>query len=217
MRQITLAPELTGALAAVHRFADSGIAVALGHTSADDVVASAAFVAGASMLTHAFNGMRGIHHRAPGPVLAAVRSAGVTLEVINDGVHVHPDIVRLAFDLAPERVALVTDAMAAAGGADGTYVLGSVDVVVSDGVARLADGSSIAGSTLTQDLALRRAVMDCGIAIESAVTAVTSTPARAIGRAGDLGRFEVGFAADAVLLTDDLIVTGVWSMGSRIV
>jgi N-acetylglucosamine-6-phosphate deacetylase len=113
-------------------------------------------------------------------------------------------------------VALVTDAMAATGSADGRYVLGSLEVDVVDGVARLVDGGAIAGSTLTQDVALRRAVLDSGIGLADAITALTDTPAAAIGRAHDLGRLDVGFAADAVLLDDGLEVRGVWAAGERL-
>jgi len=216
LRQITIAPEHPGAAEAIARFVDAGVAVAVGHTGADFETALAAFGAGASILTHAFNGMRGIHHRAPGPVVAAMHADHVTLEVINDGVHVHPDVVRLAFAGAHGRVALVTDAMAAAGAADGAYRLGSLGVVVEGGVARLLEGGSIAGSTLTQDGALRRAVVDCGIPLDEAVGAVTVAPAAAIGRAHDLGRLDPGYAADAVLLTPDLDVEAVWGAGARL-
>ena len=216
LRQVTIAPEHPGAREAITRFVDAGVAVAVGHTGADFGTALAAFEAGASILTHAFNGMRGIHHRAPGPVVAAMHADHVTLEVINDGVHVHPDVVRLAFSGAPGRVALITDAMAAAGAADGRYVLGSLEVVVDGGVARLVEGGSIAGSTLTQDVALRRAVIDSGIPLHEAVGALTVAPAAAIGRSGDLGRLDTGYAADAVLLTDDLEIEAVWGAGARL-
>jgi N-acetylglucosamine-6-phosphate deacetylase len=216
LRQVTIAPEHDGAPEAIARFVDAGVAVAVGHTGADFDTALAAFEAGASILTHAFNGMRGIHHRAPGPVVAAMHADHVTLEVINDGVHVHPDVVRLAFSGAPGRVALITDAMAAAGAADGRYLLGSLEVVVDGGVARLVEGGSIAGSTLTQDVALRRAVIDSGIPLHEAVGALTVAPAAAIGRSGDLGCLDTGFAADAVLLTDDLEIEAVWGAGARL-
>lgn len=216
LRQITIAPEHDGALEAIGRFTEAGVKVAVGHTGADFETALAAFDAGASILTHAFNGMRGIHHRAPGPVVAAMRADHVTLEVINDGVHVHPDVVKLAFAGAPGRVTLVTDAMAATGSADGMYILGSLEVVVADGIARLREGGSIAGSTLTQDEAIRRAVLDCGISLDEAVGAVTVTPAAAIGRATDLGRLDPGFAADAVLLNSELRVDAVWGSGARL-
>lgn len=216
LRQVTIAPEHDGAAEAIRRFVDAGVAVAIGHTGADFATALAAFEGGASILTHAFNGMRGIHHRAPGPVVAAMHADHVTLEIINDGVHVHPDVVRLAFSGAPGRVALVTDAMAAAGAADGRYVLGSLEVDVDGGIARLVEGGSIAGSTLTQDVALRRAVVDSGIPLDEAIAALTVAPASAIGRADDLGRLDPGYAADAVLLTDDLAVDAVWGAGARL-
>ncbi len=217
LRQITIAPEHEGAAEAIARFVDRGVAVAVGHTGAGFEEALAAFDAGASILTHAFNGMRGIHHRAPGPVVAAMHADHVTLEIINDGVHVHPDVVKLAFSGAPGRLALITDAMAATGAADGEYILGSLEVVVLDGVARLKHGGSIAGSTLTQDVALRRAVLDCGIPLNEAIGALTATPAAAIGRAHELGRLDRGFAADAVLLDDELAVQAVWGAGRPLV
>ncbi|WP_426625051.1 N-acetylglucosamine-6-phosphate deacetylase [Leifsonia sp. McL0607] len=216
LRQITLAPELPGGMDAVRAFAGAGVAVAVGHTGADYEQTRAAFDAGATILTHAFNGMEGIHHRAPGPVAAATRTPGVTVEVINDGIHVHPEVVRMAFAAAPGRVALITDAMAAAGEADGDYLLGALHVQVRDGVARLTGGGSIAGSTLTQDDALRRAVQEVGVSVEEAVRALTETPAAAIGRAADLGRLAPGHAADAVLLDDGFRVLQVWSAGAPV-
>jgi len=216
IRQITMAPELPGATKAREAFLAAGVAVAVGHTAADYSTALAAFRGGATILTHAFNGMPGIHHRAPGPVAAATNSPDVILEVINDGIHVHPEVVRLAFASAPGRIALVTDAMAATGAADGDYLLGALPVAVKDGVARLVEGGSIAGSTLTLDEALRRAVTDVGINIEDAVMALTQTPARAIGRSHDLGQLAPGFAADAVLLTPDLMVTSVFAAGRQL-
>ncbi|MFS0866139.1 N-acetylglucosamine-6-phosphate deacetylase [Microbacterium sp. 179-B 1A2 NHS] len=213
--QLTLAPEHDGAVDAIRRFVDAGVRVAVGHTGADFGTARAAFDAGASILTHAFNGMHGIHHRAPGPVVAAMTAAHVTLEIINDGVHVHPDVVTLAFRGAPGRIALITDAMAATGAADGDYTLGSLAVVVEAGVARLAGTGAIAGSTLTLDAALRRTVVDCGIPLPDAVDAVTAIPAATIGRAHDLGRLDVGYAADAVLLDDGFGVRSVWAAGIR--
>jgi N-acetylglucosamine-6-phosphate deacetylase len=216
LRQITLAPELPGGMAAVRAFAAAGVAVAVGHTGADYDQTRAAFDAGASILTHAFNGMDGLHHRAPGPVAAATRTPGVTVEVINDGIHVHPEVVRMAFASASGRVALITDAMAAAGEADGDYLLGTLRVQVRSGVARLADGGSIAGSTLTQDAALRRAVREVGVSVEDAVRALTETPAAAIGRGADLGRLSAGYAADAVLLDDEFRVLQVWTAGAPV-
>ncbi|WP_396656590.1 N-acetylglucosamine-6-phosphate deacetylase [Microbacterium sp.] len=211
VRQVTIAPELPGGPAAIGRIVDAGAAAAVGHTSADFAMAAAAFDAGATILTHAFNAMPGLHHRRPGPVAAAAADSRVTLEVIADGVHLHPEIVRLAFSIAPGRIALITDAMAAAGAADGHYRLGALGVEVDRGVARLADGGAIAGSTLTQDAALRAAVA-AGVPLADAVDALTRAPAHALGR-DDLGALRPGCRADAVLLSPDLQVERVWCDG----
>lgn len=211
VRQVTIAPELPGGQAAIGRIVDAGAAAAVGHTSADFAMAAAAFDAGATILTHAFNAMPGLHHRRPGPVAAAAADSRVTLEVIADGVHLHPEIVRLTFSIAPGRIALITDAMAAAGSADGHYRLGALGVEVDRGVARLADGGAIAGSTLTQDAALRAAVA-AGVPLADAVDALTRAPAHALGR-DDLGALRPGCRADAVLLSPDLQVERVWCDG----
>ncbi|QYG11647.1 N-acetylglucosamine-6-phosphate deacetylase [Microbacterium sp. PAMC22086] len=210
VRQITIAPELPGGLDAIRKIVAAGSAAAVGHTDADATMAVAAFEAGASILTHAFNAMPGIHHRAPGPVLAAAADHRVVLEAIADNVHLDPHVVKLVFDSAPARVALITDAMAAAGSADGHYDLGAVSVTVENGVARADDTGSIAGSTLTQDVALQRAVQ-AGVALPEAVRALTQTPARAIGRDASLGSLTTGMLGDAVLLDADLRVARVWS------
>ncbi|MFE1645743.1 N-acetylglucosamine-6-phosphate deacetylase [Microbacterium sp. P01] len=212
IRQVTLAPELPNGLHAVRRVVEAGAAAAVGHTTADAAITAAAFTAGATILTHAFNAMPGLGHRDPGPVGAAASDPRVTLELIADGVHVHPDILRIAFAAAPDRIALVTDAMAAAGSVDGRYELGGRPVDVRDGVARLVDGGSIAGSTLTQDAALRVCV-DAGVALPAVVHALTGAPAAAIGRGHDLGRLAPGYLADAALLGADLRVAQVWTAG----
>ena len=214
VRQVTLAPELPGGLAATAQFVAAGVAVAVGHTNATEAEASAAFDAGATLLTHAFNAMPGIHHRAPGPVVAAMRDERVTLELIADGIHVHPDVIALAFAGAPGRIALITDAMGAAGEPDGAYELGGLAVTVTDGVARLDEGGAIAGSTLTQDAALRLVVAG-GLPLPAAVAALTSVPARAIGVGDRFGSLRPGATADAVLLDDALRVESVWVDGAR--
>ncbi|MGO1861185.1 N-acetylglucosamine-6-phosphate deacetylase [Agrococcus casei] len=213
VRQVTLAPELDGGLDAVRAIVDAGAVCAIGHTEADRDLTARAFDAGATLLTHAFNAMAPLLHRSPGPVGAALSDDRVVIELIADGVHVHPDLLRMVFAAAPGRVALVTDAMVAAGAADGDYVLGSLDVVVTDGVARLREGGAIAGSTLTQDAAVRQAVA-AGVPVSDAIAAVTTTPARVLGV--DLGILSAGRAADAVLLTSDLQVRAVWSAGEAV-
>ena len=220
LRQVTIAPELPGALDATAALAEAGVVVAVGHTEADEELAQAAFDRGARLLTHAFNAMPGIGHRNPGPVVAAIRDERVTAELILDAVHVHPDVARLLIDAAAGRVALITDAMAAAGSADGSYRLGSLDVAVVDGVARLAgpDGATgaIAGSTLTQDQALRVATSRCGMSLRAAVTALTWVPARVLGIDHWLGRLAPGYAADAVLLNGACEVRAAWGAGRRL-
>jgi len=214
IRQVTLAPERTGAFDAIRRFTEAGVAVAVGHTDADAATARRAFDAGATLITHAFNAMPGIHHRAPGPVVAALRDERVTLEVIADGVHVDLALVATLFAAAGDRIALITDAMAAAGAADGSYDLGGLAVRVTDGVARLVEGGAIAGSTLTQDAAVRH-VVSAGVPLDVALRAASETPALAIGRP-DLGRLDVGSVADAVLLDADLAVQRVWIDGAPV-
>lgn len=217
LRQLTIAPELPGALEAIAELADAGVVVAVGHTQATFEQTREAFDAGARMLTHAFNAMPGIHHRAPGPVLAALEDSRVTLELILDGHHVHPDVARLLFNEAPGRVALITDAMAAAAAEDGDYRLGSLNVSVRNGLAVLSGTSTIAGSTLTQDVALRLALSDVGLDPSVAVAALTAVPARALGLGDRLGLLEPGYAADAVALAADGTVTHVWAEGRRLV
>jgi len=216
LRQITVAPELPGAGEAVDRLVAAGVRVAVGHTEADLDTATRAFERGASILTHAFNAMNGIHHRRPGPVVAALRDDRVTLEIVLDGHHVHETVVALVHGEAPGRVALVTDAMAAAGSGDGAYLLGSLDVTVRDGVAVLTGTETIAGSTLTLDAALRRAVDVVGLSWPEAVAAVTTVPARALGEQNRLGLLAPGHAADVVALDAGGHVLAVWAAGARL-
>ena len=193
----------------------------MGHTEADEDLARAALTAAPGLLTHAFNAMPGIGHREPGPVVAAIRDERVTAELVLDAVHVHPDVARLLLDAAPGRIALITDAMAAAGAADGTYRLGFArrrrDRWRWPGRGQL-DGSpgSIAGSTLTLDHALRAATQLAGMSLPAAVAALTWVPARALGLDAFLGRLAPGYAADAVLLSEAYQVRAVWGAGRRL-
>lgn len=209
IRMVTLAPELPGALAAVERFVEAGVVVAVGHTEATYEQTRAAIHAGARVATHLFNAMRPIHHREPGPVVALCEDPRVTVELIGDGVHVHPVNYRTVVDLVgPDRVVLMTDAMAAAGMADGAYKLGSLDVDVTDGVARVAGTDTIAGSTATMDALFRFAVEHSSVggdaALLAAVTQTSLTPARTLGLPAP--GLTSGAPADLVLLTHDLHV-----------
>ncbi|WP_457962459.1 N-acetylglucosamine-6-phosphate deacetylase [Arthrobacter sp. D1-29] len=214
LRQITIAPELPGALDAIEEFVAAGVSVAVGHTDADMALTKKAFARGATLLTHAFNAMAGIHHRAPGPVVAAFGDPAASLEIILDGVHLDPAVAKMAFDAAPGRIALVTDAMAATGAKDGHYRLGSADVTVEAGRAVLAGTGTIAGSTLTQDTAFRNAVTLLKLPLTAAVQALTATPAHLVGRE-DLGSLSVGKAADFVLLDQGYNILVVWADGEN--
>ncbi|MDL4815509.1 N-acetylglucosamine-6-phosphate deacetylase [Actinomadura opuntiae] len=213
LRMITLAPELPGAPDLVRDAADAGVVAAVGHTDAPGDTARAAFDAGATVATHLFNAMRPLHHREGGPVAAALTDPRVTAELINDGVHVEAAVARLALAAAPGRVALITDAMAAAGMGDGDYRLGVMDVRVRDGRAVLADGTSIAGSTITMADAFRRAVTVLGTPIEEAAAAASLVPARALGLDSRTGSLEPGKDADLVVLNDDMSVRRVMKAG----
>jgi N-acetylglucosamine-6-phosphate deacetylase len=220
IRMITLAPERAGALEAVTRIIDAGIVAAVGHTDATYEQTRAAIEAGASVGTHLFNAMRPIHHRDPGPAVALLEDPRVTVELITDGVHVDPALYRLVSrSVGPDRVSLVTDAMAAAGMADGSYSLGALEVDVVGGVARVAGTDIIASSTATMDRQFRFAVAESRLARDEALLAVVRqasiNPARALGLPS--AGLAAGAPADLVVLDGDLAVKGVMRQGSWVV
>jgi N-acetylglucosamine-6-phosphate deacetylase len=213
VRMVTIAPERAGALDVIKLLTSQGIVAAVGHTDATYEQTVAAIAAGARVGTHLFNGMRPPHHRDPGPVLALLGSGGVVCEVIADGVHLHDGTLFFAASVAgPDRTALVTDAIDAAGMADGTYQLGGQEVVVDRGVARLAGGDNLAGSTLTMDAAFRRTV-HAGVSMVAASRMAATTPARAIGLGGTTGALVPGLRADLVVLDAGLRVARVLRAG----
>ncbi|MGW0478523.1 N-acetylglucosamine-6-phosphate deacetylase [Nonomuraea sp. NPDC003214] len=214
VRMLTIAAELPGALDTIRLAVSEGVIAALGHTSADYDLTRETIEAGVTVATHLYNAMPQLGHRDPGPIAALLEDERVTVELINDGVHVHPAMLRLACEVAgPGRTALVTDAMMAAGLGDGEYGLGPMGVRVLDGVARLVEGGSIAGSTLTMDVAFRRAVQDMGLSLPDAAQIASLTPARVLGLADRAGSIAVGKSADLVVLTDELEVAGVMKRG----
>ncbi|MBA0053901.1 N-acetylglucosamine-6-phosphate deacetylase [Streptomyces sp. AJS327] len=215
---MTLAPELPGGLDSVRLLAERGVIAAVGHTDADYEVTTRAIDAGARVATHLFNAMPALGHRAPGPIAALLGDERVTIELINDGTHLHPAVLGLAFGSAgPDRVSFITDAMGAAGMGDGRYPLGPMEVEVRDGVARLLEGGSIAGSTLTLDEALRRAVTVDGLPVEHAVRALSTTPARVLGVDDRVGSLEPGRDADLVVLDAEFTLRGVLRKGEWVV
>jgi N-acetylglucosamine-6-phosphate deacetylase len=199
VRLMTLAPELPGAGVLIDRLVERGVAVSLGHTDATAAQAHAAFDRGARGVTHLFNAMRPFMHRDPGVIGAALARADVVTSVIVDGIHLAPEAVQLAWRVAGERLALITDAITGAGLSDGAFSFGRLDIEVSEGAVRGPDGV-LAGSVLTMIEAVRN-LHALGAPLERAVGAATATPARFLGDAG-LARIAPGLPADIVVLND---------------
>ncbi|MCF3184208.1 N-acetylglucosamine-6-phosphate deacetylase [Streptomyces sp. NPDC127069] len=217
-RMVTLATELPGGLDSVRLLAEHGVIAAIGHTDSTYDQTVQAIEAGATVATHLYNAMPGLEHRAPGPIAALLEDERVTVELINDGTHLHPAMLELAFHHAgAHRVALITDAMDAAGFGDGTYHLGPLEVEVKDGVARLVEGGSIAGSTLTLDTAFKRSVTVDRLPVESVVQAISANPAKLLGLYDEVGSLEPGKYADLVVLDAEFDVKGVMRRGEWIV
>ena len=214
VRAVTIAPELPGALDAISFLDKAGVVAAIGHTDATYEQTLKGVAAGATLGTHLFNGMRPAHHREPGPIIGLLSSRRAVVELIADGVHLHDGMLAFAARTpGPARAALVTDAIDAAGMPDGSYELGGQTVIVADRVARIGTGS-IAGSTLTMDAALRRAV-EAGLPLPDACAMASTTPARVLGLSDQVGALEAGLRADLVVLSEDLQVkrvmrAGVW-------
>ncbi|MFC0599981.1 N-acetylglucosamine-6-phosphate deacetylase [Streptomyces palmae] len=218
---MTLAPELPGGMESVRLLAEHGVVAAIGHTDSGYEAALEAIEAGATVATHLFNAMPSLLHRAPGPVAALLEDERVTVELINDGVHLHPAVLQLAFRRAgADRVAFITDAMGAAGMNDGNYPLGPMTVEVKGGVARISEGptaGSIAGSTLTLDRAFQRALTIDGLTVDQAVQALSDTPARVLGMDDRIGSLAAGKQADLVVLDEAYQVVGVMRQGAWVV
>lgn len=217
-RMMTLATELPGGIDSVRLLADHGVIAAIGHTDATYEQTVEAIDAGATVATHLFNAMPPLGHRAPGPIVALLEDERITVELINDGVHLHPAALEMAFHHAGAgRVAFITDAMDAAGIGDGRYLLGPLQVEVEGGVARLVEGGSIAGSTLTLDRAFRRAVTVDRLPVPDVVAALSANPARLLGMDDRVGSLEPGKDADLVLLDEDFALKGVMRRGAWVV
>jgi N-acetylglucosamine-6-phosphate deacetylase len=212
VRTVTVAPELAGALELIGDLVGAGVVPAIGHTAASYEQAMAAIAVGAALATHVFNAMGGFEQRSPGAAGAAL-DAGVYLEVIADGTHLHDALVRLITRIAPGRTAFITDAISAAGASDGLYTLGDQSVLVTDGQARLPNADNLAGSTVTMGETFRRVVRSVGLTMADAVQATSATPARILGVEDRFGSITPGRTADLVVLDDDLRVQRVMIAG----
>lgn len=204
LKLVTLAPELEGAEAAIRRLRSRDVTVAIGHSNATYEQAVAAHLWGASHICHVFNAMRGLHHREPGVVGAALTCDGFTVELICDGVHVH----RAAMDLVlrakgPDKVVLITDTMRAMGLPEGRYQLGGLDIEVTKEAARLLTGE-LAGSTLSMAKAVKNAVEMLGVSVPEAVRMASYNPARTIGISHRKGSLTVGKDGDIALFDAEL-------------
>lgn len=215
LRVVALAPEKPGALAAIRHLKKRGIKVMLGHSAAGYDETVAAFDAGADGLVHCFNGMTGLHHRNPGMVGAGLTDKRAWLELIADGHHVHPAVMKICCACASPRVLLITDAMSAAGMPDGDYAICGQQVKMQQGIVRTASGG-LAGSTLSLDAAVRNLVNDVGIAAEEAIHMASLHPAKMLGLDEALGSLAAGKRASMIGLDSALRVQTLWVNGSAV-
>jgi N-acetylglucosamine-6-phosphate deacetylase len=204
LRLITVAPELPSAENLIKRLAARGVTVSMGHTDATYEQARDAIAWGATHATHCFNAMPPLLHRAPGPLGAIIEAPAVRGEIIADGVHVHPAVVRtLVRALGPERTVVITDALMGAGIADGEFPVFGNMAHIEGGVARLPDGT-ITGSVLTMDQALRNMLQWTDMPLYNVVGMLTLNPARAAGVGDRKGLLQAGYDADLALWNHDL-------------
>lgn len=233
LRTMTYAPELEGSDALLEQLVSQGVVPSLGHTDADAPTTTASLdlareeLASAGVdgfterptVTHLFNGMPSMHHRAPGPVAACLELAAagkIIVELVADGVHLDPVTVRTVFNVVgAESIALVTDSMAATGLADGHYTLGPADVTVSKGEARLSSNGSLAGGTASM-LEVLRAVVDSGVELRDALISATKVPASVLGLIDEAGELHQGFVADLLVLDHKLALQQVIRNGDNI-
>jgi N-acetylglucosamine-6-phosphate deacetylase len=214
LRLITLAPELPGASAMIRRLVDAGITVSMGHTNATYEQSLEAIKLGITHATHCFNAMRPLLHRAPGPLAAIAQAEEVCGELIADGVHVHPAAMNALIKmLGPERIIVITDALAAAGSEESTFDFAGQSAKVIRGAARLSDGT-ITGSILTMDQALRNVLHMTEVSLQQAVGMLTLNPARAAQISDRKGRLQIGYDADVLIFDQSLALQATLCRGA---
>ena len=210
IKLVDVAPETEGALPFIEELKGE-FRLSLAHTNADYDQAVEGFRAGATQVTHLYNAMSGMSHRAPGVVGAALENGECYVELICDGVHIVPPMIRNTFQMFGEdRIILISDSLSATGMPDGLYELGGQAVRVVDGKATIADTGAIAGSTSNLMDCLKFAVKKAKIPLESAVKCATINPAKSLGIDDEYGSIEPGKRAQLVFLDENLEVTAVW-------
>lgn len=216
IRIVSLAPELAGSADFIARWKDR-VKLSIAHTDCDYDCAKQALGLGMSHVTHLFNAMQPLNHRAPGVIGAVMEDESCTAELICDGVHIHEAVIKMAIKgLGQSRVVFISDSLRATGLADGAYLLGGQEIQVSQGRATLADGT-LAGSTSNLMACLRHAVLSMGIPFEMVVPFVTENPAKVLGLFHCVGSIASGKVADLVLLNRQLEITAVYHRGSLVV
>lgn len=208
IREVTIAPEVEGAIKFIEIISKMGIVVQIGHTDATYSEAIKGILAGASKATHLYNGMRGIHHREPGAAIALLSTPNVYIETIADLIHVSREMLKFTIDYSRvDRIVLITDAISATGMPDGIYELGGLKVKVEGGIPKLIDSGSLAGSTLTMDRAFRN-IVSLGYSIGEAFAMASTNPAKSINAIEKerIGLIKPGYRADLVILNRDLEV-----------
>lgn len=212
IRLLDVDPTLDNAMEFIGKYSKK-MTVSLAHTTSDYELSNQAIEAGITQMTHLFNAMNGLHHRDPGPVGAFADNESVNAEIICDGFHVHPSVIRMMYKMAGDRILLISDSISAAGLPDGNYVSGGLDIVVEHGEAKLKNGT-IAGSTITLFEGVRR-VISYGIAPEEAILGATIRPARAVGIQDKVGSIEVGKYADFLIVDESYNLEQVFINGSK--
>ncbi len=212
IRMVTVAPEEDGAIKFIEHVSQK-CTVALGHSVADYDTAMRAYEAGATHATHLFNVMPPLHHRMPG-IIGAAFDSGATVELICDGLHIHPSVIRMVHGLFGEKLCLISDALKCAGMPDGEYIFGGQPMILKNGKATMKEDGVLAGSVITIHDAVRNLVR-FGIPLEDAVYAASAAPAKAVGLS-DVGSLEPGKKADIVVLSEDLEIISVFINGKRV-
>ena len=216
LKLVTLAPERSGALEAIRVFAKNKVVVSLGHTDATWVQVESAVEAGASHVTHVFNAMRALHHREPGMAGAALTEDRLSVELIADGLHVHPAIIKILTKLKTlDQLLLISDGISAVGMRDGEYQLGGLPIIVRNGQATLGNGT-LAGSLLTLNKAIFNMISLTNIPLWQAVRMASLTPAKKLGIANEYGSIEIGKKANLVVVDEAARVELVYREGKQL-